>query len=156
MTTRLLDKVMFGTVNAHRGYFETGVADFTQAEAAYPGWLSKLLSHPVAEDRELQGTLAHLVRGEGGDEGVCDYWRGGVRIGDSLSADRQRISGDAVLVMGYPFTRSGCASVDTLSRRGAGARRASLCNRGGDTPQAVLYHRRTSGRYNWLRLAKSV
>ncbi len=41
------NKVMFGTVNAHRGYFEKGVADFAQAEASYPGWLSKLLSHPV-------------------------------------------------------------------------------------------------------------
>ncbi len=41
------NKVMFGTVNAHRGYFEAGVADFAQAEAAYPGWLSKLLTHPV-------------------------------------------------------------------------------------------------------------
>jgi threonine dehydrogenase-like Zn-dependent dehydrogenase len=41
------NKVMFGTVNAHRGYFEQGVADFAQAEAAYPGWLSKLLTHPV-------------------------------------------------------------------------------------------------------------
>jgi glucose 1-dehydrogenase len=41
------NKVMFGTVNAHRGYFERGVADFAQAEVAYPGWLSKLLTHPV-------------------------------------------------------------------------------------------------------------
>lgn len=41
------NKVMFGTVNAHRGYFETGVADFAQAEAAWPGWLSRLLTHPI-------------------------------------------------------------------------------------------------------------
>lgn len=41
------NKVMFGTVNAHRGYFEKGIADFAQAEAAYPGWLCKLLTHPV-------------------------------------------------------------------------------------------------------------
>ena len=41
------NKVMFGTVNAHRGYFELGIADFAQAEAAYPGWLSQLLTHPV-------------------------------------------------------------------------------------------------------------
>ncbi len=41
------NKVMFGTVNAHRGYFEKGIADFAQAEATYPGWLGKLLSHPV-------------------------------------------------------------------------------------------------------------
>lgn len=41
------NKVMFGTVNAHRGYFEMGIADFAQAELSYPGWLSKLLTHPV-------------------------------------------------------------------------------------------------------------
>lgn len=41
------NKVMFGTVNAHRGYFEMGIADFAQAELAYPGWVAKLLTHPV-------------------------------------------------------------------------------------------------------------
>lgn len=41
------NKVMFGTVNAHRGYFEEGLKDFAMSEAAYPGWLTKLLSHPV-------------------------------------------------------------------------------------------------------------
>jgi len=41
------NKVMFGTVNAHRGYFEQAVTDFARAEAEYPGWLSALLSHPV-------------------------------------------------------------------------------------------------------------
>lgn len=41
------NKVMFGTVNAHRGYFEAGVSDFALAELTYPGWLAKLLTHPV-------------------------------------------------------------------------------------------------------------
>lgn len=41
------NKLMFGTVNAHRGYFEQGVLDFALAESSYPGWLSSLLSHPV-------------------------------------------------------------------------------------------------------------
>lgn len=41
------NKVMFGTVNAHRGYFETGIADFAKAEVTWPGWLSQLLTHPV-------------------------------------------------------------------------------------------------------------
>ncbi len=43
----LHNKVMFGTVNAHRGYFEDGVRDFAHAEAAYSGWCSNLLSNPV-------------------------------------------------------------------------------------------------------------
>lgn len=41
------NKVMFGTVNANREYFETGVKDLAQAELEYPGWLGKLLTHPV-------------------------------------------------------------------------------------------------------------
>ncbi len=41
------NKVMVGTVNANREYFENGAKDMAQAEAQYPGWLSKLLTHPV-------------------------------------------------------------------------------------------------------------
>lgn len=41
------NKVMFGTVNAHREYFELGVKDFAHAEAQYAGWLSKLLTNPI-------------------------------------------------------------------------------------------------------------
>src|SRR5438552_1911166 len=41
------NKVMVGTVNANREYFEMGVKDLAQAEAEYPGWLNRLLTHPV-------------------------------------------------------------------------------------------------------------
>ncbi|MGW3151153.1 aquaporin [Streptomyces sp. NPDC001177] len=41
------NKVMFGTVNANREHFEAGVRDLAVAEAQYPGWLSRLLTHPV-------------------------------------------------------------------------------------------------------------
>ncbi|MDZ4770229.1 MAG: glucose 1-dehydrogenase [Chloroflexota bacterium] len=41
------NKVMFGTVNAHRGYFEQGVSDFATTMASFPGWLPKLLTHPI-------------------------------------------------------------------------------------------------------------
>jgi len=41
------NKVMVGTVNASRENFETGVRDMSQAEAEYPGWLQRLLTHPV-------------------------------------------------------------------------------------------------------------
>jgi threonine dehydrogenase-like Zn-dependent dehydrogenase len=41
------NKVMVGTVNANREYFELGVRDMAQAEAEYPGWLGRLLTHPV-------------------------------------------------------------------------------------------------------------
>jgi glucose 1-dehydrogenase len=70
------NKVMFGTVNAHRGYFEQGVLDFALSEASYPGWLPRLLSHPVqglenyAEllrilFEEKEATKAYLILAEG-------------------------------------------------------------------------------------------
>jgi glucose 1-dehydrogenase len=50
------NKVMVGTVNASRDNFESGVRDMAHAEAEYPGWLARLLTHPVrglAQYREL-------------------------------------------------------------------------------------------------------
>ena len=41
------NKVMVGTVNANREYFELGVRDMAQAEEEYPNWLSKLLTDRV-------------------------------------------------------------------------------------------------------------
>jgi threonine dehydrogenase-like Zn-dependent dehydrogenase len=54
------NKVMVGTVNANREYFETGVEDMAMAEAEFPGWLSRLLTHPIAgleQHREMMNTL---------------------------------------------------------------------------------------------------
>jgi threonine dehydrogenase-like Zn-dependent dehydrogenase len=41
------NKVMVGTVNASPNDFRTGVDDLIKAEAIYPGWLRKLLTHPI-------------------------------------------------------------------------------------------------------------
>jgi len=41
------NKVAVGSVNANREYFEMGAKDLSQAELAWPGWLSRLLTHPV-------------------------------------------------------------------------------------------------------------
>jgi threonine dehydrogenase-like Zn-dependent dehydrogenase len=54
------NKVMVGTVNANREYFEQGVRDMAQAGAEYPGWLGRLLTHPVRgleNDAEQLDTL---------------------------------------------------------------------------------------------------
>jgi threonine dehydrogenase-like Zn-dependent dehydrogenase len=54
------NKVMVGTVNANREYFEMGVKDLAQADAQFPGWLPRLLTHPVKgleNYRELIDTL---------------------------------------------------------------------------------------------------
>ena len=41
------NKVAVGTVNANREHFERGVQDVALAEMQYPGWLKRLLTHPV-------------------------------------------------------------------------------------------------------------
>lgn len=41
------NKLMVGTVNANREYFESGVRDLALAESQYAGWLKRLLTHPV-------------------------------------------------------------------------------------------------------------
>jgi len=41
------NKVAVGSVNANRTYFERGVEDMALSEAEYPGWLKRLLTHPV-------------------------------------------------------------------------------------------------------------
>jgi glucose 1-dehydrogenase len=41
------NKVMVGTVNASRENFESGVRDLAMAEAQWPGWLARLLTHRV-------------------------------------------------------------------------------------------------------------
>jgi threonine dehydrogenase-like Zn-dependent dehydrogenase len=59
------NKVMVGTVNANREYFELGARDMAQAEAEYAGWLERLLTHPVKgleNYRELLDTLT-VTRG---------------------------------------------------------------------------------------------
>jgi len=38
---------MVGTVNGNREYFEAAVRDLAMAEAQYPGWVARLLTHPV-------------------------------------------------------------------------------------------------------------
>jgi glucose 1-dehydrogenase len=54
------NKVVVGTVNANREYFERGVQDMALAEAEYSGWLGQLLTHPIKgleNYRELIETL---------------------------------------------------------------------------------------------------
>jgi glucose 1-dehydrogenase len=48
------NKVMVGTVNANREYFESGVRDMAQAEAEYPGWLPQL-PNPWLSQRRSAG-----------------------------------------------------------------------------------------------------
>jgi threonine dehydrogenase-like Zn-dependent dehydrogenase len=66
------NKVMVGTVNANREYFEAGVRDHAQAEAQHPGWLSRLITHRVAGLENFRELFATLTTGTGVIKVVCD------------------------------------------------------------------------------------
>jgi len=55
------NKVMFGTVNAGREHFEEGVRDMATSEANRPGWLARLLTHPVVGLDRYPDALAALT-----------------------------------------------------------------------------------------------
>ncbi len=57
------NKVMVGTVNANREYFELGVKDMAQAEAQYAGWLGQLMTHPVRGLENFRGLFDLLTGG---------------------------------------------------------------------------------------------
>jgi len=58
------NKVVVGSVNANREHFEMGAKDLSQAELQYPGWLSKLLTHPVKGLENYQELLDALTKGK--------------------------------------------------------------------------------------------
>jgi glucose 1-dehydrogenase len=57
------NKVMVGTVNANREYFEHGVEDMALAEAEFPGWLAGLLTHRVAGLERYREMMDALTSG---------------------------------------------------------------------------------------------
>jgi len=65
------NKVMVGTVNANREYFELGVRDMAQAEAEYPGWLGNLLTHPVKGLDNYQELFKKLTNPNGAIKVFC-------------------------------------------------------------------------------------
>src|SRR5512146_2397418 len=66
------NRVMVGTVNASRESFESGVRDMAQAEAEYPGWLSRLLTHPVRGLQNYTELFRHLNNGNGAIKVYCE------------------------------------------------------------------------------------
>lgn len=66
------NKVMVGTVNANREYFEMGVKDLAQAEAQFPGWLERLLTHPVKGLEKYQELFEKLTRAKGAIKVFCE------------------------------------------------------------------------------------
>ncbi len=66
------NKVMVGTVNANREYFEMGVKDLAQTEAEYPGWLKQLLTHPVKGLENYRELFEALTAGKGAIKVFCE------------------------------------------------------------------------------------
>jgi len=66
------NKVMVGSVNASRDNFETGVRDMSQAEAEYPGWLPRLLTHPVRGLARYQELFERLQNPNGAIKIFCE------------------------------------------------------------------------------------
>ena len=66
------NKVMVGTVNAARENFEEGVRDMAMAEAQYPGWLSRLLTHPIKGLENYEMLFQALLNGNGAIKVYCE------------------------------------------------------------------------------------
>ena len=59
------NKVMVGTVNAHREHFELGASDLARCAAEYPGWLERLLTHRVQGLENYEEMMRLLTNGAG-------------------------------------------------------------------------------------------
>lgn len=66
------NKVMVGTVNANREYFEMGVRDMAQALAEYPCWMKKLLTHPVKGLENYRELFDKLENAKGAIKVFCE------------------------------------------------------------------------------------
>ncbi len=66
------NKVVVGTVNANREYFEMGVKDLSQAELEWPGWLRKLLTHPVKGLENYKELIKTLTEAKGAIKVFCE------------------------------------------------------------------------------------
>jgi threonine dehydrogenase-like Zn-dependent dehydrogenase len=66
------NKVMVGSVNANREYFELGVRDMSQAELEYPGWLGKLLTDPVKGLENYRELFNKLTSSNGSIKVFCE------------------------------------------------------------------------------------
>jgi threonine dehydrogenase-like Zn-dependent dehydrogenase len=66
------NKAMVGSVNANREYFEMGVRDMSQAEAEYPGWLARCLTHPVKGLENYAELFDKLTNTKGAIKVYCE------------------------------------------------------------------------------------
>ncbi|HEX9960907.1 MAG TPA: glucose 1-dehydrogenase [Pyrinomonadaceae bacterium] len=70
------NRVMFGTVNASREHFESGVKDLALAEAMYAGWLGRMLTHPV-KGLENYAQVFDILNNAGAYKAIKTYFEVG-------------------------------------------------------------------------------
>jgi len=66
------NKVVVGTVNANREYFEMGVKDLCHAELEWPGLLAKFLTHPVKGLDNYDELMKTLTEAKGAIKVYCE------------------------------------------------------------------------------------
>ncbi len=66
------NKVAVGSVNASRGDFERGVQDLSQMELSHPGWLERLLTHPVRGLDQYFRLIQTLAAAKDGIKVYCE------------------------------------------------------------------------------------
>ncbi len=66
------NKVMVGTVNGNRDYFEAAIRDLAMAQAQHPGWAARLLTHPVHGLDNYQQLIGTLTSGKGVIKAFCE------------------------------------------------------------------------------------
>ena len=65
------NKVAVGSVNANRVYFERGVRDLAMAQAQFPGWAERLLTHPVHGLENFRQLIDTLTSGRDVIKAFC-------------------------------------------------------------------------------------
>jgi threonine dehydrogenase-like Zn-dependent dehydrogenase len=65
------NKVMVGTVNGNREYFEAAIRDLAMAKAQFPGWAERLLTHPVHGLDNFQQLIETLTSGRDVIKAFC-------------------------------------------------------------------------------------
>lgn len=66
------NRVMVGTVNANREYFESGAKDMSAAVLEYGDWLERLLTHPVDGLENYEQLFDALTNGKGVIKAYCE------------------------------------------------------------------------------------
>jgi glucose 1-dehydrogenase len=66
------NKVAVGSVNASLADFERGVQDLSQLELSHPGWLARLLTHPVHGLDRYREMMTTLTTGKGAIKVYCE------------------------------------------------------------------------------------